>query len=232
MRCDIPTATAVLKKGKAPSDQYREKNAQLRTCSLLSLGNQIPLARVHVHSTAPAKTNASRHPPSSTNPRAKGTLTTEVSTPTLTMPPTACARLSGEMTSDRTPTAVGGRVPAASPANTRSPRNTSMLGANADAMTEAPITDSPARNTGRRPKESESGPRHNQGDRPGGEGRGGQLARDRHRYFQVRRDVHQERGKHENRVFSAKKGEGKHGEKPRLVHLSFALRSGLSGYAD
>ena len=72
MRWDIPTATAVWKKGKDTSDEYLEKNAQLRTRSLLSLGNQSQLDRNPAASSRPATMKANRQPPKSANPRARG----------------------------------------------------------------------------------------------------------------------------------------------------------------
>ena len=73
-------------------------------------------------------------------------------------PLTACARLSGDITSDRTPTEVGGSMPAASPVSTRSARKTSMFGAKADAITDTTSSNRPTSITGRRPNESDSGP--------------------------------------------------------------------------
>ena len=181
MRWDIPTATAVWKKGKDTSDQYLEKNAQLRTRCLLSRGNQSQFARNPDARSRPATIKANRQSCQSANPRATGTLTAEVSMPMAKKALTACARLSGEMTSDNTPTEVGGSVPAARPVNTLSARNISILGAKAEATTDATSNSSPARITGRRrPKESDKGPRRNQGDRPSCEGCGCQLTRDRH----------------------------------------------------
>ena len=101
---------------------------------------------------------ANRQPPRPASPRANGTLTAEVNMPMARRELTACARLSGEMTSDNTPTDVGGSIPAARPVNTRSAKNTSMLGAKAEAATEKTSISSPARITGRRPKESDNGP--------------------------------------------------------------------------
>ena len=62
------------------------------------------------------------------------------------------------MTSDTTPTAVGGSVPPAIPVSTRSANSVSILGAKADATTDPQSTTSPVSNTGRRPKESDRGP--------------------------------------------------------------------------
>ena len=72
--------------------------------------------------------------------------------------PTAWARLSGEITSEIAPTALGGRVPAPRPVSTLRTKKVSMLGAKADAITETQSNSIPARATGRRPNESDSGP--------------------------------------------------------------------------
>ena len=82
----------------------------------------------------------------------------EVNTTVPIMPPTAWALLAGEMTSDTTPTDVGGMVPPPKPPSTLTARNISIFGAKADPSIETRTISTPTRATGRRPKESASGP--------------------------------------------------------------------------
>ena len=74
------------------------------------------------------------------------------------------------------------------------------------------------------------GATEDQANRPTREGRGSQLARDGHRYFQVRCDLHQERRDNQDRAYGGKNGKRKHGHKPRFVHLSAARRCGMRCY--
>ena len=108
---------------------------------------------------------------------------------------------------------------------------TSILGAKAEAVMDTMSISIPARITGRRPKESESGPGGNQGNGPSGEGGGRQLTRDRHRYIQVGCDFHQQGRQHENGVLGAKDGKRKHGVEPCLVYPLSARRCRLRCYA-
>ena len=145
-----------------------------------------------------------------------------VSTPTARMPLTACARRSGEMTSDSTPTDVGGSVPAARPISTLRTRNTSMLGANADASTAATKISSPARITGRRPKESDSGPTVSKETAQAAKVA---VASCPATGTEISRSVeisHQQRREHEHRVLRGEHAKRKHGKKPRLVDASLA----------
>ena len=59
--------------------------------------------------------------------------------------------------SETAATGLGGIIPPPSPVNNLSASSTFRLGARAEAMTAIESTSSPARATGRRPKESDSG---------------------------------------------------------------------------
>ena len=140
------------------SDRSRERNAKSRTRSLLSAGNQNQLVNSPKASIKPAIRKANLQPPQSAKRAITGTLMAAASTFTDIMPPTAWARLSGEITSASVATALGGSIPPPSPVATLRTKRTSRLGANAEPITETHRTRSPASMTGRRPNESDKGP--------------------------------------------------------------------------
>ena len=152
------TRTATRKKRRDSSDQNLEKKAKLRTRSRLSAGNQSQLVRSPVASSRPETKTANLHPPHSAKRATIGTLTADDRTLMAMRPPTAWARFRGEMTSDIAATALGGSIPPPRPVMTLSSSSNSRLGAKAEAMTDTVSNSSPASMTGRRPKESDSGP--------------------------------------------------------------------------
>ena len=148
MRWARLTVRATWKKPRTIRDQYLEKMAMSRTRSLLSLGNNNQLTTRPNALSKPEAMKVNRHPPQSASTATAGTLITDASMTTASRAPTAQARLSGDMTSEIAPTKLGGNVPAPRPVNTRSTRNTSILGANADPNSGPAISNNPARAMG------------------------------------------------------------------------------------
>ena len=72
--------------------------------------------------------------------------------------PMVWARRAGAMTSDTAAMLLVGSTPPPIPVSARSSRKTAKLGAKADAIMAAAIIVNPPNATGRRPKESDSGP--------------------------------------------------------------------------
>ena len=94
-----------------------------------------------------------------------------------------------------------------------------MLGAKADPSIETSTISTPARATGRLPKESASGPTATMETARAAKDAVFNCPRNRHRYVKVSCDLDQERRDHHYGGLCAEDGKGEHEVKPGLVYL-------------